>query len=84
MSKQVKQMQMDVLAQTFQGVKDMVFLMAQGVDSKNDNRVRLGLRKKDISLMMVKNSLLRRVFDKIGVKPAEDVWAGPTLVAWGA
>src|SRR5438046_478600 len=83
MSKQVKKMQMGVLAATFRDVKDMVFLSASGIDAQADNRVRLGLRKKNISLMMVKNSLLRRVFGDLGVKPAEDAWAGPTIVAWG-
>ena len=84
MSKQVKQMQMDVLANTFRDVKNMVFLTAQGVDSQTDNKVRLGLRKKNIWLLMVKNSLLRRVFNDVGLKPGDDVWGGPTLVAWGA
>ena len=84
MSKQVKQMQMDVLAQTFRGVRDMVLLSAQGVDSTTDNKVRLGLRKKKIALMMVKNSLLRRVFNDIGLNPGDALWEGPTLVAWGA
>jgi large subunit ribosomal protein L10 len=84
MSKQVKQMQMDVLAKTFRGVQDMVFIAAQGIDAQTDNKVRLGLRKKNISLLMVKNTLLRRVFNDIGVAPAEAVWAGPTVVAWGA
>jgi large subunit ribosomal protein L10 len=84
MSKQVKQMQMDVIANAFRGVKDMVFLSTTGIDSTTDNKVRLGLRKKNITMMMVKNSLLRRVFMDLGVKPGDDVWAGPTVVAWGA
>ncbi|HEY1379843.1 MAG TPA: 50S ribosomal protein L10 [Gemmataceae bacterium] len=84
MSKQVKKMQMDVLAQTFRGVKDMVFLSATGIDATTDNKVRLGLRKKNITLMMVKNSLMRRVFGDLGVQPGDNAWAGPTLVAWGA
>jgi len=84
MSKQVKQMQMDVLTKAFEGVKDMVFLTAQGVDATTDNKVRLGLRKKNISMMMVKNSLLRRVFNDSGITPADGTWAGTTVVAWGA
>jgi large subunit ribosomal protein L10 len=84
MSKQVKKMQMDVLAKAFHDVKDMVFLSASGIDAQTDNKIRLGLRKKNISLMMVKNSLIRRVFNDIGVKPADEAWAGTTLIAWGA
>src|ERR1700704_2911127 len=84
MSKQVKQMQMDVLAKTFRGVQDMVFLTGQGVDAPPDNKLGLGLRKKNVSLMMVKNSLLRRVFADAGINPGDGVWAGTTVVAWGA
>jgi ribosomal protein L10 len=82
MSKQVKQMQMDVLAKTFDGVQNMVLLTATKVDAQADNKIRLGLRKKNISLMMVKNSLLRRVFGG-KLDPGEAAYAGPTLIAWG-
>jgi large subunit ribosomal protein L10 len=84
MSKQVKKMQMDVLSKTFHDVRDMVFLTASGIDAQTDNRIRLGLRKKNISLLMVKNSLVRRVFNDLGVKPADEAWAGNTVIAWGA
>jgi large subunit ribosomal protein L10 len=84
MSKQVKQMQMDVLAKRFADVRDMVFLAAQGIDAVTENKIRLDLRKKNISLMMVKNSLLRRVVADSGITLGEDTWAGPTTVAWGA
>lgn len=83
MSKQIKQMQMDVLAKTFDGVRDMVFLSASKIDAITENKVRLDLRKKNILLLMVKNSLLRRVFAQSHIDPGEDVWVGPTVVAWG-
>jgi large subunit ribosomal protein L10 len=34
-------------------------------------------------MMMVKNSLLRRVFTDLGVTAGDDTWSGPTVVAWG-
>jgi len=83
MSKQVKQMQMDVLSKAFDGVKDMLFLNVSKVDGVAENKARLGLRKKNITLMMVKNSLLRRVFKEQGVNASDEVWVGPTVVAWG-
>src|SRR5205085_2977054 len=45
--------------------------------------LRLGLRKKNIRLQVVKNSLARRVFERLGVSAGE-VWAGPTMLAWGS
>src|SRR5947209_5762660 len=82
MGKQIKQMQMESLRQTFRDVRDMVLLSATGVDCHTDNQIRLSLRKKNIYLQLVKNSLARRVFDEFGVKATR--WEGPTLIAWGA
>ena len=84
MSKQVKKMQMDVLAKTFRTSRTWSFCPPAASTLITDNKIRLGLRKKNISLLMVKNSLLRRVFTDLGVTPGEDAWAGPTLFAWGA
>jgi len=83
MSKQIKQMEMDALKNTFAGVRDLVVLSATGVSCQSDNQMRLGLRKKNIRLQVVKNSLARRVFDELGLH-GENFWDGPTLIAWGA
>jgi ribosomal protein L10 len=83
MSKQIKQMEMAAVGQTFHGVRDLVFLSISGMDSRTDNQVRLALRKKNIRLQRVKNSLTRRVFDEMGMK-LDKVWEGPTTLAWGA
>jgi large subunit ribosomal protein L10 len=82
-SKKIKQMQMDELTKTFGGVRDLVLFSASGVDSQTENKVRLDLRKKNIRLCMVKNSLARRVFGQMGMNLG-NVWEGPTTVAWGA
>lgn len=83
MSKQIKQMQMDVLKQTFADVRDMVLLSVSGLSCQEDNRIRLDLRKKAIHVQVVKNSLARRVFDELGMK-VQSPWQSPTAVAWGA
>jgi large subunit ribosomal protein L10 len=81
MAKHIKLMQMESLRQTFRGVHDLVFLTGPGLDSQTDNRMRLELRKKDIRLQVVKNSLARKVFDELGLKASK--WEGRTVVAWG-
>jgi large subunit ribosomal protein L10 len=83
MSKQIKQMEMDALKKTFQGIQDLVFLSSSGVNCQTDNHTRLALRKKNIHVQMVKNSLAKRVFSELGLK-LERYWEGPTTVAWGA
>jgi large subunit ribosomal protein L10 len=86
MSKVIKQMEMDALRSDFQDVRDAVVLSMKGLDCQLEGSLRTTLRKKNIRLKMVKNSLTRRVFNDLGVHiPAESpVWAGPTTFAWGA
>jgi large subunit ribosomal protein L10 len=81
MSKVIKQMEMDALKKTFEGVRDLVVMKVVGLNAIADNQVRLGLRKKGIRLHMVKNSLARRVFSDMGIDIAG--WEGATTVAWG-
>lgn len=83
MSKQIKQMGMDTLKQTFQGVRDLVTMSVVGLDAISENGIRLALRKKNIRLQMVKNSLAKRVFDEMGMK-LDKTWEGSTTLAWGA
>ncbi len=86
MSKVIKQMEMDALRSDFNGVRDAVVLSMKGLDCHLEGSLRATLRKKNIRLKMVKNSLTRRVFNDLGVPiPAESpLWAGPTTFAWGA
>jgi large subunit ribosomal protein L10 len=84
MSKTIKQMEMDALNKAFQDVRDFVFLSVSGVNAQADNQMRLALRKKNIRLQVIKNSLAQRVFTSLGMKVGGDgYWAGPTLLAWG-
>ncbi len=82
MSKLIKQMELDAMKKTFDGVRDLVMMKVVGLGAIADNQVRLGLRKKGIRLQMVKNSLARRVFGDMGIK-VESGWEGSTTVAWG-
>jgi large subunit ribosomal protein L10 len=83
MSKQIKQLEMDALKATFRDVREMVLLSVSGVDAQLDNKMRLGLRKKNIHLQVVKNSLARRVFSELGMN-LESAWEKPTTIVWGA
>lgn len=83
MSKPIKQLQMDALKATFQGVRDLVVLSVVGLPATAENQMRLSLRKKGIRLHVVKNSLARKVFQELGMQ-VNSVWEGPTTLAWGA
>lgn len=81
-AKQVKESQMRELEERFHNVRDLVLMNVSKLKATDENRTRLDLRKKNIRLMLVKNTLARRVLDKMGI-PVTGVWEGPTLVAWG-
>jgi large subunit ribosomal protein L10 len=82
MSKVIKQMQMNALKDSFNGVKNMVVLSATGLGAIAENNLRISLRKKNVRMQMVKNSLARRVFTDLGIE-LNDVWSGSTVFAWG-
>src|SRR3954466_8492363 len=84
MSKLVKKMEYVALERTFSGVRDVVLLSPTKIDSGMEYNFRKQLREKKVRVQMVKNSLAQRVFEAQGVKLDAKVWAGTTLVAWGA
>ncbi|MCS7166787.1 MAG: 50S ribosomal protein L10 [Gemmatales bacterium] len=83
MSKLVKQLQMESLRKTLSGVQDLILLNIQKLDAKTTTQMRLDLRRKNIRLHMVKNTLAARVFRDLGLEVPEDCWRGPTILAWG-
>ncbi len=82
MSKVIKQMEMDALKATFKDVRDLVVLSSEKLTCQIDYGMRAMLRKKQIHVQMVKNTLARRVFSELGMN-VQKYWAGTTLVFWG-
>ena len=63
-------------------MKDYVLLEPLKVDSFTEYEFRRKLREKKCKAKMVKNALAKKVFTENGI--AVDVWAGPTVLIWGA
>jgi large subunit ribosomal protein L10 len=85
MSKVIKQLEMDALRTTFREVRDLAVLSVSKLDSQGEYTFRAALRKKQIRLQVVKNSLMRKVLHDLNFHVADDspFWAGPTMLAWG-
>jgi len=83
MSKQIKKMLSDDLKKSLGGVSDVVVLSIEGVDGIQNNQMRLALRKKNIQVQVVKNSLAKRLFGELGLEPVNQFLEGPSAVAWG-
>jgi large subunit ribosomal protein L10 len=84
MSKLVKSMELKALETTFSGIRDLLLITPNKVDSGLAFNFRKQLRDKKVRVQMVKNSLVQRVFAAQGLKLDAKVWTGTTLVAWGA
>lgn len=81
MSKQIKKMQMDALSASLGEHKDMVLLSMSGVPAKDENAMRLALRKKNVRLQLVKNALAKRVLKDKGFAGLDSYLNGPTVIA---
>src|SRR5207302_1374176 len=85
MSKEIKQMEMSAVRSRFQDVRDMVVVSVSGLSGNATTQFRANLRKKQIHLHVVKNSLTRIVFRDLGMKIPDDspFWTGPTTIVFG-
>ncbi|MDY3553252.1 50S ribosomal protein L10 [Gemmata sp. JC717] len=81
MSKKIKELELNSLRKTFQGVRDFVLLEPLKLDSAADYTLRKSLREKKVRVKMVKNSFVRKVFSENGMKV--ETGSGPTLLCWG-
>jgi ribosomal protein L10 len=84
MSKFVKDMLTKDLASRLDGVGDCVVANVIGLDANTTSALRKRLREKDISLMVIKNSLARRATEGTSLGPAFEGLDGTAAVVWGA
>lgn len=84
MSKLVKSLEFAALEKSLKGVRDLVLIAPNKVDSLLDFTFRKNLRDKKVAVKMVKNTLARKILEANGVKIDLKDWSGTTLVAWGA
>jgi ribosomal protein L10 len=82
MSKKIKELELNALRKTFQGVKDYVVVEPVKLDSATEYEFRKKLREKNCSVKLVKNTLAKKVFSENGIQA--EVFTGPTLLVWGA
>jgi len=84
MSKFVKQLVTRDIAKKLHGVDDAVMVSTLGMDANTTNRLRGELEKKDIHLMVVKNSLGRRAAEGSSLALMFEGAAGQTALCWGS
>ena len=84
MSRYVKDLLTNDLAGRLEGVESCVVANVIGMDANSTSDLRKRLRKKNIRIMVVKNSLARRAFEGKPLAPAFEGVDGNAAVMWGA
>ena len=82
MSKQLKSMIASDIRKRLDGVQDALLVNVIGLNSSSTFNLRRELRSKNIQVLVVKNSLAKRVFGELGLT-IDGIWEGPTILAWG-
>jgi len=84
MSKYVKELFQKELEAKFSGVGDFLVIETKGVNGNENNEMRGSLKSKGIKLTVVKNALMRRALDNLGMSAAMSLFSvGPCTVVCG-
>jgi len=82
MSKVVKGLMMEEIRQSLGETRDLLVLNVSKLDGVSDNRLRVGLQKKGIQVLQVKNTLARRALAESGIS-LDHCLEGPSTLVWG-
>jgi large subunit ribosomal protein L10 len=83
MSKYVKELMMDQFRTELDGAKSVLILDLKGLDAVSEHQLRRDLRKKNIKIRTLRNTLARRVFSDNGISGLSQYLTGPSVAAWG-
>ncbi|MBM4090322.1 MAG: 50S ribosomal protein L10 [Planctomycetes bacterium] len=83
MSKYVKKLITQEIAQRLSGVEDALLVNVVGIDANQTVALRRDLREKNIHLMVVKNSLARRATEGTSLAAAFQGAEGTLAIIWG-
>ncbi len=84
MSKYVKQLISDDIANRLSNVNDAFVVSFVGMDTNTNNKLRTALAEKKINLMVIKNSLGQRALKDTPLAAMFENVAGSCAVCWGA
>lgn len=83
MSKYVKNVITEDLRRRLQGVESALLVNVAQIDAVSNMKLRKSLREKNISLMVIKNSLARRAMAGTALAPLFEGLSGPAAICWG-
>ena len=78
-----KQEQVDSVVEKIQNASSMVVIDYLGLTVDEVTRLRKELREAGVEYRVIKNTIMRRALDTLGAEDHEEVFQGPTAVAFG-
>lgn len=84
MSSYVKGLLQKELEKKFEGVSNFLIVDIKGIGGNDNNEMRGVLKKKGIGLAVVKNAMMSRALESLGLEGAKSLFeSGPSAVAFG-
>ena len=79
---QAKQDQVDLLSEKMKNAASFIVVNYRGLNVAEATDLRKQLRDSDVEMHVVKNTIIRRAAEAAGVEGLEDVFVGPTAIAF--
>jgi large subunit ribosomal protein L10 len=83
MSKYMKELMLDQLRDELGGTRSLLILDLKGLGAVAETQLRADLRKKQIKLKVIKNTLAGVLFEELGIGGVKKFLAGPSVAVWG-
>ena len=80
-TRQEKEAQLNKLVDDLQSAKGIVFAQYRGMTVKQIDKLRKSLKKENVKYSVVKVTLLKKAFEKLGIKSDNFQYTGPIAVA---
>jgi large subunit ribosomal protein L10 len=81
---EAKKQVVEDIKERIQNSKSVVFVKFEGLTVAQDTELRREFRKNNVEYKVLKNTLIKRAFNDLGVTDFDDDLNGPTSVAFGA
>ena len=77
-----KQAEVDAVVESLKSAKSVVVIDYLGLTVEEATSMRSELREQGASMQVIKNTILRRAADAAGIEGIEDLFVGPTAIAY--